>query len=355
MFTRRSLFSRGRDALLAMTIPSFAAASACRAVRAAAPSDDGSSTGSFRTMPFDNPPYGAPPITFGDRSGVNVFVKTDPQFVRSLLPEPLKPDSRPWDSEDGDILMIQQNNNLITHPLRVAYPNAVVIVPASLGETFGYYMARVYEGSGDSTMLTIWGREIWGFPKIAGEVSVTRVGNKTKSSLRATNASADVELVLTDEKQAEPAADLILYCRKTIPSPDNSGPDLDRIIQVPWRQTVEQRVAANVQRFQAKIDVGGKAVELRCARHRTGILVYARARIDSRQGHGRARLFGLGQGRAEFDTVLPGTGRLKQPLADGIEPASAAAQARGLIATDANRDVQPAQRRRWEAALGEVA
>ena len=66
------------------------------------------------------------------------------------------------------------------------------------------------------------GREIWGFPKIAGDSNVTRDGKRTTSYLRAGHASADVVLALTGEEHTEPATTLRLYCRKTIPSADDS-------------------------------------------------------------------------------------------------------------------------------------
>jgi hypothetical protein len=55
---------------------------------------------------------------------------------------------------------------------------------------------------------------------------------------------------------------LYLYCRKTIPSPDNQGPDLDRIIEIPWRHTPENRISGKVERFDVELDVRGKAIKL---------------------------------------------------------------------------------------------
>jgi acetoacetate decarboxylase len=172
------------------------------------------------------------------------------------------PDATAWDSQDADVVMIQQNMNTLTHPLHVAYPNACVIVPSLLDGALGFYMARVYEGSSAATMLTIWGREIWGFPKIAGDSNVTRDGQRTTSYLRAGHASADVVLELTGEEHTEPATTLRLYCRKTIPSADGRGLDLDRIIEVPWHQTIERRLVGTVERCDVKIDVPGGAVAL---------------------------------------------------------------------------------------------
>jgi hypothetical protein len=75
-------------------------------------------------------------------------------------------------------------------------------------------------------------------------------------------AQADVVLQLQEAEQIEPANTLSLYCRKTIPSPDNTGPDLDRIIEVPWRHTPETRFPCNVERFEVELDVRGRSVKL---------------------------------------------------------------------------------------------
>jgi len=257
MLSRRSWFSRLRNAVVASALPSLFGVSTARALpagedakeEAAAQPSEG-----FRAMPLDNHPYGKPPITFGQRHGITVIVKTASDLVRSLVPAPLEP--------AGTELMVQQHMNAITHPLRVRYPNATVIVPVSLEETQGFYMARVYEGGADATMLTIWGREIWGFPKVAADTDVWRNENRATSYLRATNATADVQLALGEETTQEAAGTLPLFCRKTIPSANNQGPDLDRIIQVPWQHTAEQRTAGDVKRFHVRLDRHGKSVEL---------------------------------------------------------------------------------------------
>ena len=84
--------------------------------------------------------------------------------------------------------------NSIVTPTKIDYPNAVVMVPAVLDGQDVFYMSRIYEGSEQSTVLTIWGREIWGFPKVAADVDVTKKTRSVTSRMRALNerASADV-------------------------------------------------------------------------------------------------------------------------------------------------------------------
>lgn len=274
MLNRRSLLSRTRNAALAaLAAPAVVAGFASQFARAqetetdaepkpkpdtkpepdAEPASPQASRG-FAAMPLDNPPYGAPPLTFGRRSGITVTVKTDSELVRSLVPAPLEP--------TGSELMIQQHQNTIVAPLRVHYPNATVIVPVSFNGSEGFYMARVYEGSADATRLSIWGREIWGFPKIAAETEVWREKNRTKSFIRANHAWASVELELGEEALEEPAGSLKLYCHKIIPSCDGQGLDVDRLIEVPWRHTAEMRIPGRVQSFHMHLDLGGKPVKL---------------------------------------------------------------------------------------------
>jgi acetoacetate decarboxylase len=175
-------------------------------------------------------------------------------MVQSLVPAPLKP--------VGPDLIIQQHRNTIAQPVLYHYPNANVIVPVMFGETSGFYMARVYEGSYDATTLTIWGREIWGFPKIAAETDAVREGNRASSYVRAGHATVSVALSLENTTQTEPAATLLLYCRKTIPSVDGQGLDLDRIVEVPWRHTPEERVPGEVKFCAVNLDLAGKSVKL---------------------------------------------------------------------------------------------
>lgn len=254
MFSRRTLFARVRNAAVGIAVPTFVNNLWCRTGLAQQSAPSPSQADGFAIMPFDNHPYGAPPLIFGERYGVTVIVKTDAALVESLVPAPLKP--------AGSELMIQQHMNTIMSPLHVTYPNATVIVPITLGDASGFYMARVYEGSSQATMLTIWGREIWGFPKIAADTNVLRQRNTNTSYVRAGLAEVDVVMQLQEAEKVESANTLNLYCRKTIPSPDNSGPDLDRIIEIPWRHTPETRISGDVKRLDVELDVRGTAIKL---------------------------------------------------------------------------------------------
>lgn len=262
MFCRRSFFERIRTSALVLAAPSIAAICSSRWTVAGESKQSGDSAEGFRAMPWDHPPYGAPPLTFGERCGITILAETKRELIRSMLPRPLELDVSATASGDGAVVMLQQYLNTITHPLRVSYPNATVIVPAILGDKPGFYMARIYEGSNQATMLSIWGREIWGFPKVAAETNVLRKGKLVTAFVRAAFESMDVVVSLTDQEETVEAGSLSIFCRKTIPSPDNSGPDIDRIIEAPWRYTSETHIPAKVEKCDLKLAVNGKLNDL---------------------------------------------------------------------------------------------
>jgi acetoacetate decarboxylase len=218
---------------------------------------------SFRSMPFDTAPYLAPPLVYGEWDGINVAFKTSPELVRKLLPSPLKPDATPWGSTEGDVLLITMCNYTLVKPRPVNYRATSLIIPATLNDKLGLYEARVYEDGEDPTMLTIWGREIWGFPKLAGKTDVVLDGKRASSTLRAFGGtSIDIALTLTGDKLVEPPMTWTLYCRKTIPSPDNPlRPDLDRLIEIPWRQSAETRLSGKVERCKVSLYLNGEIIQ----------------------------------------------------------------------------------------------
>jgi acetoacetate decarboxylase len=175
-------------------------------------------------MPFDTSPYPAPPIVYGEWRGINVAFRTSADLVEKLLPEPLKPDATAWGSQDGDVVIVTQNAFAVIKPYGFNYRNTCFMIPATFEGTPGLYMARVYEDAEDPTLLTIWGREVFGMPKLAGQVGLQRDSERVRSTLRAFGAtSTDITMTLTGKSAVEPATTLMMYCRKTIPSPDNPG------------------------------------------------------------------------------------------------------------------------------------
>lgn len=203
-------------------------------------------------MPLDNPTFQVAPVIFGPRYGLTIVAKTEPDLIRQLLPSPL--------SAVGSELIFQFNFNTITSPIQVDYHNATVIVPSVFGERGGLYFARVYEGSAQSAMLSIWGREIWGFPKVAADVDVTRNQKRANANMAAANglANASIEIEFTDlTPNDQPQADLSVFCRKMIPRSDGRGYDVDRLVLAPVLNTPEHHVAARIVQCDIIIDVSG--------------------------------------------------------------------------------------------------
>ncbi|MEZ6115356.1 MAG: acetoacetate decarboxylase family protein [Pirellulaceae bacterium] len=205
------------------------------------------------SMPMDNPAFPVSPITFGARHGLTVITQADPELLQQLLRLPL--------SSVGNKLIIQFNFNTITSPIQVDYPNVTVIVPAVFGEQAGLYFARVYEGSAQATMLSLWGREIWGFPKVAADVEVIRHSSSGTARMVCANgiAKANVLVEFTDTPAFEkPQSDLSVFCRKMIPRSDGQGYDIDRLVLAPILNTRERHVAVRIIQCDFQIDLGGK-------------------------------------------------------------------------------------------------
>ena len=212
-----------------------------------------SATDLAKAMPFDNPTFQVAPVTFGARHGLIVVGRTDSEFINKLLPDPL--------AAVGTDLILQFNFNTITSPVDASYHNAHVIVPAMFDGREGLYFARVYEGSAQAAMLSIWGREIWGFPKVAADINVSRDTGVATATMAAANgcASATVEIEFGDlEPNTQPQAELSIFCRKMIPRSDGRGYDVDRLVLASVQNTPEHHVSARIKKCDVTIDIGGE-------------------------------------------------------------------------------------------------
>lgn len=205
-----------------------------------------------KAMPFDSPTFQVAPVTFGARHGLTVVGTTDIELVNRLLPRPL--------AVVRSELILQFNFNTITSPIDVAYHNAIVFVPATLRGRDGLYVARIYEGSSQAAMLSIWGREIWGFPKVAADISISRDNRIAIAGMAAANghAKARVEIEFTDlTPTTQPRSELSVFCRKMIPRSDGRGYDVDRLVLAPVANTPEHHIAGRIKKCDVSIDIGG--------------------------------------------------------------------------------------------------
>ena len=204
-------------------------------------------------MPFDNPTFEVAPVIFGARHGLTVVAPVDSELVTRLLPPRL--------ASVGSDLILQFNFNPITSPVNATYHNVAVIVPATFDGRDGLYFSRIYEGSAQAAMLSIWGREIWGFPKVAADVDVSRDSRTATATMAAANGCArgSVEIELHDlEPAMQPEAEMSVFCRKMIPRSDGRGYDVDRLVLAPVKNTPEHHTPASIIRCDVSIDIDGK-------------------------------------------------------------------------------------------------
>ena len=104
-------------------------------------------------MPLTNPSYPKGPYRFYNREFVVVSYRTDPEILRSIVPEPLVP--------AGDIVKYE----FIRMPDSTGfgdYTETGQVIPVTYKGEKGSYVHSMYL---DDEAPIAGGREIWGFPK----------------------------------------------------------------------------------------------------------------------------------------------------------------------------------------------
>ncbi len=108
------------------------------------------------------PVYDEPPYQFTGSRGVIVSFATDPQVVRTLVPQPMTPDS------GGQISLVVVRHH-VTAPLEARYNEAFLSIPVSIGGVSGDFLPVLYlDQAGPITC----GREIWGFRKVDARIDI---------------------------------------------------------------------------------------------------------------------------------------------------------------------------------------
>lgn len=110
------------------------------------------------SMPPGNPSYPAGPYRFVDREYMVITYESDPDAIRRMVPEPLKPD------RSGHVLY-----EWIKMPDSSgfgSYEESGVVIPCLFGDEPVNYTAMMFLNDEPPTPA---GREIWGFPKRWGE------------------------------------------------------------------------------------------------------------------------------------------------------------------------------------------
>ena len=143
---------------------------------------------SFSTFanPFDNTnlssggvAYWPQPYSYEKNECLIVDIKTTPEILRALVPEPLKPNPE-------NIITLYIGRLNIVEPGKASYLEAALMIPTSIyGEKtkkkFGYYFPILYL---NKVGPIISGREIYGFPKIDAEIKLTRKDNLVQAIVK---------------------------------------------------------------------------------------------------------------------------------------------------------------------------
>lgn len=173
--------------------------------------------------PFDNTnlssgdaAYWPQPYRFEKNEWLLVDIKTTPEILRALVPEPLKPNPE-------NIISLYIGRFNIVEPGKVSYLEAGLIIPASIyeektkKEKWGGYLPILYL---DKMGPIIGGREIYGFPKQDAEIEFARNDNLVHAIVKK-YGEIIIDLKFEIKKKAEltnTESSLVSFVFKRIPS-----------------------------------------------------------------------------------------------------------------------------------------
>lgn len=165
-------------------------------------------------------PYAMPPYQYRDNEMFTLKLKTDPDYLRALVPEPLVVNTE-------NILALYVGMLHVTEPTQISYGEAGIMVPVMLGERSGTFMPVLYL---DEVELLTSGREFWGFPKFRSEISFSRDDDGVEAQV--TDSGVDIiSMRMNFERHGEPIPvyDREHFLLKSIPSVDGKGYDIHQI------------------------------------------------------------------------------------------------------------------------------
>lgn len=167
--------------------------------------------------------YPMPPLRYEGNRLVGVTFTTSPEIVRELVPEPLV--------VGRDSLLILYVAALrMVEPEEIVYHEAGLLVPAAYDDsTRGSYVPVLYL---DRALPITIGREVWGFPKFAAEISLETADGVIEASVtKDGHTLIDLTLEPGEPVTPGPARTETYIVRKTIPSAVERGAyDLDRLV-----------------------------------------------------------------------------------------------------------------------------
>jgi acetoacetate decarboxylase len=167
------------------------------------------------SMPLTNPAYPKGPYRFVDREFLVITYRTDPEKLRTVVPEPLQIDEplvkfefirMPDSTGFGD------------------YTESGQVIPVRLGKETGGYSHAMYLNDGPPIF---GGRELWGFPKKYAQPSLevdrdTLVGTLDYGPVRVATGTMGFKYVAIDHDSVLKALAAPNFLLKIIPHVDGS-------------------------------------------------------------------------------------------------------------------------------------
>jgi len=182
-----------------------------------------------------DPFYKLEPYQFHQNEIFFITFKTDPEIIRALVPEPLKP--------IGDEIQVAFNDLNLVSPFKVKYMEVLMSIPVSLKERYGSYMPVLYL---DAVEGIIPGREIAGFNKVGAEIQIEQSGgNVSINVFQMDTLIIEATFILGEPFPPPEQPDGGTFNLKYIPSIiDNAPPEVKQLTftKSETRETIEFRI-----------------------------------------------------------------------------------------------------------------
>jgi acetoacetate decarboxylase len=208
------------------------------------------------SMPLTGPQFGAPPITFSDTKMVAITFKTTPEILQKLVPRPLVPNPdnlmfvyfgrfNPQDYTSGEFVI-----------KGISYLEVAFGVPAAFSNQLGGYMVYMYL---DKASPTIFGRELWGYPKKDADITMIEEDGKITARVERRGTTL-VKATFQRTEKVEPIPSrppTVRYNLKFIPSvKKNAPPDVMQLTS-----TVIDYKAKELYKGNATLELGSSSVD----------------------------------------------------------------------------------------------
>jgi acetoacetate decarboxylase len=131
---------------------------------------------SFDGTYFSNSPpaYLNMPYVFQGSENYWITVKTDPEVIRALVPEPLQP------LPNSEIKLIFAKHRIVS-PIRIYYHEVYIMTVVSFGDLYAGFLPILYL---DKIETITPAREVWGYNKVGGDIEFNESDNEVSISLK---------------------------------------------------------------------------------------------------------------------------------------------------------------------------